>query len=97
MPAWLLKRFEGLDDDPETRKLIAAAVAAEQVTDLVIAAWGISISTPSTAPISSTPSAIFWGCAPARPKPPRNASQVKDARREAAPPAFRQKRVSDDD
>ncbi|MGR7995038.1 MULTISPECIES: methylenetetrahydrofolate reductase [NAD(P)H] [unclassified Xanthobacter] len=35
VPAWLLKRFEGLDDDPETRKLIAAAVAAEQVTDLV--------------------------------------------------------------
>ncbi len=35
VPAWLLKRFEGLDDDPETRKLIAAAVAAEQVMDLV--------------------------------------------------------------
>ncbi len=35
VPGWLLKRFEGLDDDPETRKLIAAAVAAEQVMDLV--------------------------------------------------------------
>ncbi|MBS7541702.1 methylenetetrahydrofolate reductase [NAD(P)H] [Ancylobacter oerskovii] len=35
MPAWLAGRFEGLDDDPETRKLIAAAVAAEQVFDLV--------------------------------------------------------------
>ncbi len=35
VPDWLLKRFEGLDDDPETRKLISAAVAAEQVTDLV--------------------------------------------------------------
>ncbi|OYX85549.1 MAG: methylenetetrahydrofolate reductase [NAD(P)H] [Azorhizobium sp. 35-67-5] len=35
VPAWLLKRFEGLENDPETRKLIAAAVAAEQVTDLV--------------------------------------------------------------
>ncbi len=35
VPGWLLKRFEGLDDDPETRKLIAAAVAAEQATDLV--------------------------------------------------------------
>ncbi|OZA77803.1 MAG: methylenetetrahydrofolate reductase [NAD(P)H], partial [Azorhizobium sp. 39-67-5] len=34
VPAWLLKRFEGLENDPETRKLIAAAVAAEQVTDL---------------------------------------------------------------
>ncbi|MDF2997351.1 MAG: 5,10-methylenetetrahydrofolate reductase [Xanthobacteraceae bacterium] len=35
MPAWLAGRFEGLDNDPETRKLIAAAVAAEQVFDLV--------------------------------------------------------------
>jgi methylenetetrahydrofolate reductase (NADPH) len=34
-PAWLAERFEGLDDDPNTRKLIAAAVAAEQVIDLV--------------------------------------------------------------
>ena len=35
VPAWLAERFEGLDDDPNTRKLIAAAVAAEQVIDLV--------------------------------------------------------------
>src|SRR5215213_9914425 len=35
MPEWLAARFEGLDDDIETRKLIAAAVAAEQVLDLV--------------------------------------------------------------
>ena len=35
MPEWLAARFEGLDNDPETRKLIAAAVAAEQVFDLV--------------------------------------------------------------
>ena len=35
MPAWLARRFEGLDDDPSTRKLIAASVAAEQVLDLV--------------------------------------------------------------
>ncbi|GGF76630.1 methylenetetrahydrofolate reductase [Azorhizobium oxalatiphilum] len=35
VPDWLAARFEGLDDDPETRKLIAAAVAAEQVMDLV--------------------------------------------------------------
>ena len=32
---WLAERFDGLDDDPATRKLIAAAVAAEQVLDLV--------------------------------------------------------------
>lgn len=35
VPAWLASRFEGLEDDPATRKLIAAAVAAEQVLDLV--------------------------------------------------------------
>jgi methylenetetrahydrofolate reductase (NADPH) len=35
VPAWLAERFEGLDEDPATRKLIAAAVAAEQVLDLV--------------------------------------------------------------
>jgi methylenetetrahydrofolate reductase (NADPH) len=34
LPAWLARRFEGLDDDPATRKLIAATVAAEQVLDL---------------------------------------------------------------
>jgi methylenetetrahydrofolate reductase (NADPH) len=35
VPAWLADRFHGLDRDPATRKLIAAAVAAEQVLDLV--------------------------------------------------------------
>ncbi len=35
VPAWLAERFHGLDDDPATRKLIAAAVAAEQVLDLL--------------------------------------------------------------
>jgi methylenetetrahydrofolate reductase (NADPH) len=35
VPNWLAERFDGLDDDPATRKLIAAAVAAEQVLDLV--------------------------------------------------------------
>jgi methylenetetrahydrofolate reductase (NADPH) len=34
VPAWLEERFEGLDDDAETRKLIAAAVAIEQVARL---------------------------------------------------------------
>ena len=34
VPNWLGERFEGLDDDPATRRLIAAAVAAEQVFDL---------------------------------------------------------------
>lgn len=35
IPAWLADRFEGLEDDPETHALVAAAVAAEQVTELV--------------------------------------------------------------
>ena len=34
VPRWLAERFEGLDEDVATRKLIAAAVAAEQVLDL---------------------------------------------------------------
>jgi methylenetetrahydrofolate reductase (NADPH) len=35
VPAWLATRFEGLEDDPRTRELVAAAVAAEQVMDLI--------------------------------------------------------------
>jgi len=31
VPTWLRDRFEGLEDDAETRKLIAASVAIEQV------------------------------------------------------------------
>jgi len=31
VPAWLHERFQGLDDDPDTRRLIAASVAIEQV------------------------------------------------------------------
>jgi methylenetetrahydrofolate reductase (NADPH) len=34
IPSWLRQRFEGLDEDPETRRLIAAAVAIEQVDEL---------------------------------------------------------------
>jgi methylenetetrahydrofolate reductase (NADPH) len=34
IPAWLEQRFDGLDNDPETRKLIAAAVAIDQVHQL---------------------------------------------------------------
>ena len=34
IPDWLARRFEGLDEDAETRRLVAAAVAAEQVLDL---------------------------------------------------------------
>ena len=34
VPDWLIERFEGLDDDPETRKMIAASIAIEQVARL---------------------------------------------------------------
>jgi methylenetetrahydrofolate reductase (NADPH) len=35
VPAWLAERFDGLDDDPQTHALVASAVAAEQVLDLI--------------------------------------------------------------
>jgi methylenetetrahydrofolate reductase (NADPH) len=35
IPGWLAARFDGLDDDATTRKLIAVPVAAEQVIDLL--------------------------------------------------------------
>ena len=35
VPEWLARRFDGLDHDPVTTQLVAAAVAAEQVIDLV--------------------------------------------------------------
>jgi methylenetetrahydrofolate reductase (NADPH) len=34
VPDWLEHRFDGLDEDPETRRMIAAAVAIEQVQEL---------------------------------------------------------------
>lgn len=40
IPGWLEKRFEGLDEAPDTRALVSAAVAAEQVSDL--AARGVT-------------------------------------------------------
>lgn len=35
MPSWLARRFEGLENDPATTHLVAAAVATEQAMDLV--------------------------------------------------------------
>ena len=40
MPSRIARQYEGLDDDPDTRKLVAATVAAEQVQDL--AAQGVT-------------------------------------------------------
>lgn len=35
VPQWLADRFDGLENDPRTHELVAAAVAAEQVHDLI--------------------------------------------------------------
>jgi methylenetetrahydrofolate reductase (NADPH) len=35
IPGWLAERFEGLEEDPDTHALVASAVAAEQVLELV--------------------------------------------------------------
>ena len=34
VPLWVAERFEGLDDDPQTRALVAAATVVEQVMGL---------------------------------------------------------------
>ena len=34
VPDWMVHRFDGLDEDPDTRRLIAASVAIEQVQEL---------------------------------------------------------------
>ena len=39
VPAWLADLFDGLDDDPETRRLVAATVAAQQCR--ILAAEGV--------------------------------------------------------
>src|SRR5690606_552926 len=35
IPSWLEERFDGLDNDAQTHQLVAAAIAAEQVMDLI--------------------------------------------------------------
>ena len=35
IPQWLARRFAGLNNDPETRKLVGVSIACEQVMDLV--------------------------------------------------------------
>lgn len=35
VPSWLKERFDGLENDPQTHALVASAVAAEQVLDLI--------------------------------------------------------------
>jgi methylenetetrahydrofolate reductase (NADPH) len=40
IPAWLSKAYEGLDDDVETRRIVAAAVLADQVQQLRTRGFG---------------------------------------------------------
>jgi methylenetetrahydrofolate reductase (NADPH) len=40
IPAWLAKAYEGLDDDVETRRIVAAAVLADQVQQLRTRGFG---------------------------------------------------------
>ena len=35
IPNWLAARFDGLDHDPATRRLVSVSVASEQVFDLL--------------------------------------------------------------
>src|SRR5262249_30193567 len=37
VPAWMADQFDGLDDDPETRRMVAAHLAAEQCRRLLAA------------------------------------------------------------
>lgn len=39
VPTWLAERFEGLDEDPATRSMVAAAVATEQCSRLIEAGF----------------------------------------------------------
>ena len=69
VPDWLGHQFEGLDDDQETRHLVAAAVAAEQVLGLVDQGITEFHFYTLTAPTSSMPSAICLACVRQRPSP----------------------------
>jgi methylenetetrahydrofolate reductase (NADPH) len=40
IPAWLAKAYEGLDEDVETRRIVAAAVLADQVQQLRARGFG---------------------------------------------------------
>lgn len=53
VPAWLDGLFEGLDDEPATRELVAASVAAEQCADLAAHGLGhVHFYTLNRAPLT---------------------------------------------
>jgi methylenetetrahydrofolate reductase (NADPH) len=54
VPDWLDGLFDGLDDDPVTRDLVAASVAAEQCADLAAHGLGhVHVYTLTRAPLPS--------------------------------------------
>ena len=63
VPDWLGHMFDGLDDDPETRRMVAAVVAAEQVR-LLQANWDRRVpllyAQPARANLCDR--AYPWGC-----------------------------------
>ncbi len=53
IPSWLDELFEGLDDDPTTRDLVAASIAAEQCADLAAHGLGhVHFYTLNRAPLT---------------------------------------------
>ena len=61
LPGWLTALFDGLDDDPDTRRLIACSVAAEMCAKLEERGFfRLPLLHPETGPISSSPSAGCW-------------------------------------
>ena len=46
VPGWMGHLFDGLDDDPETRRMVSAVVAAEERKAASAAASAGSVATP---------------------------------------------------
>jgi len=74
VPGWLHERFEGLDEDLETRKLIAATIAAEQVERLTAIGFdNIHFYTLNQADLTYAICRIL-GIKPSRPSAPLEAA-----------------------
>jgi hypothetical protein len=78
VPEWLRRRFDGLDDDPETRRMIAAHVAIEQVSAAPHGVEEFHFYTLNRAELTY---AICHALGCARPAPRRRRRCGDDARR----------------